>query len=142
MSEPLDAEDAAFLHATFKHCRFHLHLGFELVPVRRGKVEVVARYKPDLDQGMGFIHGGVYAALLDTATYYSALSHYGRSGRLPLTSEYKINLLSTARQQDVRAVAEVLKAGRTVAVAEAKLYAGDPGKLVAAGMASFIVPSA
>lgn len=127
-----------FLAKTFARCPFHLHLGFELEVVDQGKVNVWARYKPELDQAMGFLHGGVFASLLDAATYYAALSHYGASDRLPLTQEYKINLLSTAKEEDVCAYAEVLRAGRQVAVAEAKLRTAS-GKLVAAGMASFLI---
>jgi uncharacterized protein (TIGR00369 family) len=89
---------------------------------------------------MGMLHGGVYAVLLDTATYFAALSHYGMvDGRLPLTQEYKINLLGSAKQEDVGAEAVLLRAGRTVAVAEAKIRTAS-GKLVAAGMASIQAP--
>jgi uncharacterized protein (TIGR00369 family) len=137
--DALTEDDLEFLRKTFALCRFHRHLGFELKPLAKGRVEVIARYSADLDQGMGFLHGGVYASLLDTATYYAALSHYGRAGRLPLTQEYKVNLLSPAKQEDVTAVAEVVKTGRLVAVAEAKLRSAS-GKLVAVGMASFLIP--
>ena len=128
----------AFLQATFKHCPFHEHMSLELEIVKKGEVRVTARYKPALDQAMGMLHGGVFAVLLDTATYYAALSHYGRSDKLPLTQEYKINLLSTATKEDVIATATLLRAGRSVAVAEAKLHTAS-GKLVAAGMASMLV---
>lgn len=137
MSEPVDFD---YLKKTFELCPFHHHMSLELEVVAKGTVRVWVRYKPELDQAMGIFHGGVFAATLDTATYYAALSHYGRGGRLPLTQEYKINLMGTARQEDVVATATLLKAGRTVAVAEAKLHS-ESGKLLAAGMASFIVPA-
>ena len=136
MGEPVDFE---YLHKTFELCPFHHHMSLELEVVEKGTVRVWVRYRPELDQAMGIFHGGVFAATLDAATYYAALSHYGRSGRLPLTQEYKINLMGTARQEDVVATATLLKAGRTVAVAEAKLHSAS-GKLLAAGMASFIIP--
>jgi uncharacterized protein (TIGR00369 family) len=134
----MDEVDRDFLQKTFAKCRFHQHLSFELEVVEKGRVNVLVRYKPELDQGMGFLHGGVYASALDTATYYAALSHYGRSDKLPLTQEYKINLLASARAEDIRVEATLLKAGRTVAVAEARIY-GASGKLLAAGMASFMI---
>lgn len=137
--EPLSDADLEFLQQTFELCRFHKHLGLTLHPLERGHVEVTASYRGELDQAMGFIHGGVFAALLDTATYYAALSHYGSSGRLPLTQECKLNLLATARHEDLLADARLLKAGRSVAVAEAKIYGADR-KLLAAGMASLLIP--
>jgi acyl-CoA thioesterase len=130
--------DTEFLQATFGMCAFHKHMGFELEVVSLGKVNVWVRYRAELDQAMGLLHGGVYAAAVDSATYYAALSHYGRTGTLPLTLEYKLNLLSTAKAEDLCATAEVLKAGRTVAVAEAKVRTAS-GKLVAVGIASFLI---
>lgn len=128
----------SFLQATFARCRFHPHMGLELTVVKKGEVRVRAKYKPELDQAMGFLHGGVFAVLLDTSTYYAALSHYGSSDRLPLTQEYKINLLSTAKEEDVIATAVLLRAGRSVAVAEAKLH-NEGGKLLAVGLASLLI---
>ncbi len=136
MTEPVDSD---YLYKTFALCPFHQHMSLELEVVEKGTVRVWVRYKPELNQAMGIFHGGVFAATLDAATYYAALSHYGRSGRLPLTQEYKINLLGSAREEDIVATATLLKAGRSVAVAEAKLHSAA-GKLLAAGMASFIIP--
>lgn len=133
--------DQEFLQNTFRVCPFHKHLDLELVVIGRGKVEVIAYYRPELDQAAGTLHSSVFAAALDASTYYAALSYYGPTGRLPLTQEYKLNLLSPARQENICAVAEVLKAGRTVAVAQSKIFAAS-GKLVAAGMASFTIPQA
>lgn len=130
--------DQSWLQATFRRCRFHAHMSLELEVLAKGEVRVHARYKPELDQAMGLLHGGVFAVVLDTATYYAALSHYGASDRLPLTLEYKINLLSTAKEEDVSATAKLVRAGRNVAVAEAKLHTAS-GKLVAQGLASLLV---
>lgn len=136
-----DEVDSEFLQLTFRSCRFHHHMGLELEVLAKGKVRVWARYQPELDQGMGMLHGGVYAVLLDTATYYAALSHYGLvEGKFPLSQEYKINLLATAQQEDVYAEAELIRAGRQVAVVEAKLRTASD-KLVAAGMASILIPA-
>src|SRR5262245_36888706 len=135
MSEPLDRER---MEQSFKHCRFHQHLGFELEIMEKGKVRVWVRYSQELEQPMGLLHGGVFAAALDAATYYAAISHYGFSTKLPLTQEYKINLLSTAKQEDVYVEAVLLRAGRQVAVVEAKVYTAS-GTMVAAGMASFLI---
>ena len=137
MDEPIDRER---MELSFRLCRFHQHLNFELEILEKGKVRVWVRYKPELDQAMGLLHGGVFAAALDAATYYAALSQYGFSDKLPLTQEYKINLLSTAKQEDVYVEAITLRAGRQVAVVEAKIYTAS-GSLVAAGMASFLVRS-
>ena len=94
--------DHEFLQGAFAACSFHRHLGLELEVIDAGKVCVRARHRPELEQAMGMLHGGVYAATLDTATYFAVLSHYGRTGKLPLTQEYKLNLLSSVRDEDRR----------------------------------------
>jgi uncharacterized protein (TIGR00369 family) len=127
-----------FLQESFKRCAFHSHMSLELEVVGAGEVKVRASHKPEHEQAMGYLHGGVLAVLLDTSTYYAALSHYGPSQKLPLTQEYKINLLSTVEKEDVIATATLLRAGRTVAVAEAKIHTAS-GKLVAVGLASLLV---
>ncbi len=125
-----------FLTASFARCDFHRHMNLELEPIEPGRVRVWARHKPVFDQGMGIMHGGVYAVVMDAATYYAVLSHYGYQRPLPLTQEYKLNLVSSVVQEDIYADASLLHAGRSSAVAEAKIRSAS-GKLVAAGMASF-----
>lgn len=124
------------ISASFTRCDFHRLMGLELETIEPGRVRVWVRYKPELDQGMGIMHGGVYAVAMDAATYYAVLSHYGYKRPLPLTQEYKLNLVSSAKQEDIYADASLLHAGRTSAVAEAKIRSAA-GKLLAAGMASF-----
>ena len=129
------AKDDEFLHQTFSACHFHRYLHKSLDVIAPGRVEVRLSYFEDLNQAMGMLHGGVYAALLDTASYYAALSVYGPSGKLPLTQEYKINLLASVREEDLIAHSEVIKAGKRLAVVETKIRS-DSGTLVAVGLTS------
>jgi uncharacterized protein (TIGR00369 family) len=87
---------------------------------------------------MGMLHGGVYAALLDTASYYAALSKVHPSGRLPLTQEYKINLLASVSGEDLVADSRVLKAGKRMAVVETKIHSASD-TLVAVGLTSLAI---
>ncbi len=62
------------LQQTFQACPFHRYLRAELRVLEPGLVEVEIPWFEDLDQAMGRLHGGVYAALLDASSYYAALS--------------------------------------------------------------------
>jgi acyl-CoA thioesterase len=108
--------------------------------IEPGRVKVRLSYFKDLDQAMGMLHGGVYAALLDTASYYAAVSAYQTSGKLPLTQEYKINLLTSVSGEDLVADSRVVKSGKRVAVVETKIHS-DSGKLAAVGLTSLIIRS-
>ena len=134
MTQP-STPDEDFLQQTFEACNFHRYLHLSLEVVAPGKVRVHLAYFPELDQAMGMLHGGVYAALLDTASYYAALSVYGSTGRLPLTQEYKINLLASASEEDLIAESEIVKAGKRSAVVETRIRSASD-TLVAIGLTS------
>src|SRR5262245_8387668 len=105
--------------------------------VAPGHVRVHQRWAEDLDQAMGRVHGGVYAGLLDTASYYAALSAASPTEALPLTQEYKINLLSSAKEEDLVADSSVIKFGRRVVVVQTTI-ATATGMDVAIGLTSLI----
>src|SRR3546814_3570842 len=79
-----------------------------------------------------FVHGGVLGFLADNAMA-GAASTMRPEGKDVLTSEYKLNLLRPAIGDRITARGEVVKAGRTQCVVEARIYARDKGeeKLVA-----------
>lgn len=132
--------DDSFLQQTFAACRFHNYLRKSLEVIEPGWVRVRLSYFEDLDQAMGMLHGGVYAALLDTASYYAALSTYQPAGKLPLTQEYKINLLASVEGEDLIAESRVLKAGKRLAVVETKIRSASD-TLVAVGLTSLVIRS-
>ena len=132
--------DEGFLQQTFEACNFHRYLKKSLEVIEPGKVRVRLEYFPELDQAMGMLHGGVYAALLDTSSYYAALSVYGSTGRLPLTQEYKINLLASASEEDLIATSEVVKAGKRAAVVQTRIHSASD-TLVAVGLTSLQIRS-
>lgn len=132
--------DDTVLQQAFKACRFHHFMHKSLEVVESGWVKVRLGYFEDLDQGMGMLHGGVYAALLDTASYFAAFSVYQPEGKIPLTQEYKINLLASARGEDLVADSQIVKAGKRLAVVETKIHT-DSGKMVAMGLTSLVIGS-
>ena len=128
----------SFLQMTFAACRFHRYLRASLRVLEPGIVEVDVPWFEDLDQAMGKIHGGVYSAVLDTASYYAALSAYPPMERLPLTQEYKINLVASVEKEALIARSQVVKRGRRVAVVETRIRS-ESVELAALGLTSLVV---
>jgi acyl-coenzyme A thioesterase PaaI-like protein len=62
------------------------------------------------------------------------------TGRLPLTQEYKINLLASASEEDLIATSEVIKAGKRSAVVETRIHSASD-TLVAIGLTSLQIRS-
>jgi uncharacterized protein (TIGR00369 family) len=103
-------------------------IGASLASVGAGAVEVALPFRDDLTQQKGYVHGGIIGMIADTACGYAAYSLMPPSASL-VTVEYKINILAPARGALV-ARAAVVKAGRTLTVARAEVYA-DNGTQVA-----------
>ena len=77
--------------------------------------------EPGLTQQRGFVDGGIIGMIADTACGYAAFSLMPAGCSL-VTVEYKINILAPATSALV-ARGEVVKAGRTLTIARAEVYA-------------------
>lgn len=111
------------IRESFAHQRAMTLIGASLTVVSAGKTEVSLPYRDDLTQQKGFVHGGIIGMIADSACGYAAYSLMPASASL-VTVEYKINILAPARGALV-ARGEVVKAGRTLTVARAEVYAQD-----------------
>jgi uncharacterized protein (TIGR00369 family) len=107
-------------------------LGASLGAVAPGRVEIILIPGPAVSQQHGFVHAGAVSAIADSAAGYAALSLMP-PGRGVLTTEFKINLVAPAAGERIIARGEVVKAGRTLTLAQAKVFAEASGqeKLVA-----------
>jgi len=98
-------------------------MGASLDIVEKGASEIRLPYRAELTQQKGFVHGGVIGMIADSAAGYAAYSLMPPSASL-VTVEYKMNILAPARGALV-ARGKVIKAGRTLTVARAEVYAED-----------------
>ena len=98
-------------------------IGASLAAIDAGESEIRLPYRADLTQQKGFVHGGIIGMIADSAAGYAAYSLMPASASL-VTVEYKMNILAPARGSLV-ARGKVIKAGRTLTVARAEVYAED-----------------
>lgn len=97
-----------------------------LTHIERGHIEISMPHSHAVTQQHGFFHGGAIGALADVACGYAALSHVA-PGHAGLTAEYKINLLSPGDGDKLVAIGQVIKAGKTLIVAEADVFIEKQG---------------
>lgn len=102
-------------------------LGASLGSVAPGRVEIILIPGPAVSQQHGFVHAGAVSAIADSAAGYAGLSLMP-PGRGVLTTEFKINLVAPAIGERIIARGEVVKAGRTLTLAQAKVFAEAGGK--------------
>lgn len=118
----------------------HTLLGARVTRTEPGLVEIDARLSADMLQPHGNSHGIVLSALADSATGYAAQTLLGADFDV-VTVEFKVNYLTPAYGPRVRAVGQVMRAGRTLHVCSGDVYScGDgPDKLVAHMLATMMV---
>ncbi|MEZ0170162.1 PaaI family thioesterase [Microvirga sp. TS319] len=114
-------------------------LGASIARVSSGAVDLVLPTSPAVSQQHGFTHAGAVASIADSAAGYAALTLMP-PGAGVLTAEFKINLLAPALGERIVARGKVVKAGRTLTLAQTDVFAEREGheKLVAVLMATLM----
>ena len=123
MNTPADPQFARRIRESFARQQAMALIGASLASVAPGVVEIALPYRDELTQQKGDVHGGIIGMIADSAAGYAAYSLMPADCTL-VTTEYKINLLAAATSALI-ARGEVVKAGRTLTVARAEVYADD-----------------
>jgi uncharacterized protein (TIGR00369 family) len=99
-------------------------IGAELSRVEPGLIEITLPYRSDLAQQHGYLHAGIVTTIADSACGYAAYSLMPPDSEV-LSVEFKVNLLRPAKGKTFLAVAEVVKAGKTLTVVRADVFGMD-----------------
>lgn len=97
-------------------------IGARLVLVTAGACVIELPYRKELGQQNGFFHGGIIGTLADNAGGFAAYTLMPADSGV-LTVEYKINLMAPAKGDRLVAEGHVMRAGRTLVVSRADVYA-------------------
>lgn len=124
---PQDHEADARVRESFARQSIMTTIGASVASVRRGEVVIVLPFSDKVLQQHGFIHAGAVATIADSACGYAALSVMPADAAV-LTTEFKINLLSPAKGDRLRAVGRVVRAGRKLIVAMGEVFADEAGQ--------------
>lgn len=102
-------------------------LGASILRIAPGEVDIALSPSSAVSQQHGFVHAGAVSAIADTAAGYAALSLMP-PGAGVLTTEFKINLVAPAAGEQIVARGRVVKAGRTLTLAQTEVFAETAGK--------------
>ena len=136
----LDDNYDARVRESFARQRIMATIGAVVARVAPGEVDIRLPIRADLTQQNGFLHAGAIAAVADSACGYAALSLMPADADV-LSIEFKVNMLSPAQGDAIVARGSVIRAGRTIMVCRADVYAssGSSEKLVAAMQGTMMV---
>ena len=115
-------------------------LGAEIAAVEAGAVEILLPLRAELEQQHGYAHAGAAWSIADSAAGYAAQTLMEPEDGV-LTVELKINLLAPAAGTSLLARGRVERAGRTLTVARADVFAlsAEGGETaVAAALGTFM----
>jgi uncharacterized protein (TIGR00369 family) len=124
---PRDPEWETKVRASFARQTVMDTIGARIAALRPGHCEIELPYRRDLCQQHGFLHAGITTTIADSAAGYAAFSLMP-AGASVLTVEFKVNLMAPAAGERFVARGRVIKAGRTLLVAEAEVVADDKGE--------------
>ena len=123
---PKDPEFRNRIQASFAKQGLMTTLGASILHIARGAVDI-ALASPPVSQQHGFVHAGAVSAIADTAAGYAALSVMP-AGVGVLTTEFKINLVAPAAGERIVARGRIIKAGRTLTLAQTEVFSEAAGK--------------
>jgi uncharacterized protein (TIGR00369 family) len=115
---------------------FNRYLGLRLVSLEHGIARLMLPFKPELvgDPFRPALHGGVVAALLDTAGGAAVFSELALGDRVS-TVDIRVDYLRPARLEDLHAEATIKRVGNRMGVSAIRAYhESDPEKPVAEAM--------
>jgi uncharacterized protein (TIGR00369 family) len=109
--------------------------GFDVESVHDGRAIFRLDVRPKHKQIHGVVHGGILAALADTAAAIAAYTVIPRGTELA-TLELNINYLEPVPGGRVKADARVLRSGRNFIVTECEIF-NETGSLAAKALLTF-----
>lgn len=114
-------------------------LGFDVESVHNGRAIFRLDVRPRHKQIHGVVHGGILAALADTAAAIAAYTVLPKGVEIA-TLELKINYMEPVPGGRVKADARVLRKGRNFIVTECEIFNED-GSLAAKSLLTFSASS-
>lgn len=124
IAQALNPEYDKVVTDSFARQPFMQTIGAKIIALEPGICEVSLDKHESLTQQHGFIHGGLVAAVADSAAGYAAYSLFPADSTV-LTVDYDVKFLRPANGTKLRVRAEVIKPGRSLYVVKADAYVED-----------------
>lgn len=121
---------------------FNKYVGVKAIELGKGEVLFEVAYRDELigDPVKKAIHGGVISMLADTAGGVAVWSVLEDARSRVSTIDLRIDYLLPGKQEDLRAHATLVRAGKTVGVADVRLFhPSDPKATIATGKGVYAI---
>jgi len=119
------------------HCPYFKLLSMKILELEVGRSLLEIDLQEKHLQPFGIVHGGVFASIIDAASFWAAYTEVGDDAGMT-TVDLKLNYLAPAEAGKLIARGRCIKFGKTLALAEAKVT-NERGKLLAHGTSTLMV---
>ena len=116
---------------------FYRFMGIRLVGVGWGRSEIRLKVGRGLTQNAGFAHGGVSAALIDSAVGLALCTMIDSKSSIR-TIDLHVNFLAPARPGSLTARGRIIHRGKRTAVGDCE-FTDEARKLVSKGTATYLI---
>lgn len=108
---------------------FFCLMGIEVVSVEPGKAVLKMQIRPDMHNGVGWLQGGMLAAIADEAMALALYSLLSNTEGIATISE-STSFIKGAQDGLIIAEGRVIRKGRRVAFAEGEVYSGNDERIM------------
>ncbi len=135
MEHPLSGAD--FIRQFFPNSPFVTHLGIQLTDIQPGVATLTLPFANALVTIGTVVHGGAIASLIDTAAMVAAWSDTEVPAKARGTTvNLTVAFLASAENEDLQAVARVLRWGRNLVYLDVEVRSAS-GNAVAKGLVTY-----
>ncbi|MFN0090558.1 MAG: PaaI family thioesterase [Acidimicrobiales bacterium] len=134
-----EKERAWSKYTRWERVYFPTYIGLSIEELRTGYARLRLRFKPELEQAAGFVHGGAIASLIDTCAVPAVGTYYDEHLD-SLTLSFTVNYLKAVAGQDAIGEAWVEQGGRSVAFCRAEVRTEDGEPVANASLVFRVLP--
>lgn len=114
---------------------FSRMIGMKLVDMRSGEATIRVEMSDELRQPHGLLHGGVTAALIDTAMAFAVITKLSE-GEKASTVDLSVHYIRPHTEGAFSSTAKVIRAGKRIITLSADVF-NEQGKLIATSLATY-----
>ncbi len=127
----------AFVQEVVNNSPYFQLLKMRVVKMEPGRAESELDYDKSGQHAFGGIHGGVYASLIDSATYWAAYCDLPED-KGATSIDLQVNFISMTRPGRLHAVGRVIHQGKSTCLCKASVYDAK-GRLLAEGTSKLLI---
>ena len=136
----LNPEFVRAMNQLMNNCPFYSLLSMKIQEVTDEYVILEIDIKEKHLHAFNFVHGGVFASIIDSATFWAVFYKVDDPDAALVSVDLKVNFLARADSGRLKAKARSIKIGRKLGYAEAEVR-NENGRLLAHGTSTLMILS-